>query len=358
MSKRILVLPGDGIGQEVTDATMQILKFIIKKFNLDFSINTLDVGGTAYEKTGSPIPHEVLQAAKEADAVLFGAVGAPQWDNLSWDDRPENALLTLRKELNLFANLRPAFLFKELSEASPIKEKIIEGLDILIVRELTGGIYFGEPRGVVEDETPNYAFNTMIYNEDEIRRIAKIAFESAQKRSGKLCSVEKANVLEVSKFWRSIVTEMSAEYPDVELSHQLADNTAMQLVLNPNQFDVIVASNLFGDILSDIAATLTGSIGMLPSASLDSSFKGMYEPCHGSAPDIANQDIANPLAMIGSLSMALKYSLDEEVVSNKIDAAIKTFIQKGFRTKDIATDEKYLKTSEVAGKIIKIIEDE
>ena len=358
MSKKILVLPGDGIGQEVTDAAMQILKFIIKKFNLDFSINTLDVGGTAYEKTGSPIPHEVLQAAKEADAVLFGAVGAPQWDNLSWDDRPENALLTLRKELNLFANLRPAFLFNELSEASPIKEKIIEGLDILIVRELTGGIYFGEPRGVVEDETPNYAFNTMIYNEDEIRRIAKIAFESAQKRSGKLCSVEKANVLEVSKFWRSIVTEMSAEYPDVELSHQLADNTAMQLVLNPNQFDVIVASNLFGDILSDIAATLTGSIGMLPSASLDSSFKGMYEPCHGSAPDIANQDIANPLAMIGSLSMALKYSLDEDVVSNKIDAAIKTFIQKGFRTKDIATDENYLKTSEVAGKIIKIIEDE
>ena len=358
MSKRILVLPGDGIGQEVTDATMQILKFIIKKFNLDFSINILDVGGTAYEKTGSPIPYEVLQAAKEADAVLFGAVGAPKWDNLSWDDRPENALLTLRKELNLFANLRPAFLFKELSEASPIKEKIIEGLDILIVRELTGGIYFGEPRGVVEDETPNYAFNTMIYNEDEIRRIAKIAFESAQKRSGRLCSVEKANVLEVSKFWRSIVIEMSAEYPDVELSHQLADNTAMQLVLNPNQFDVIVASNLFGDILSDIAATLTGSIGMLPSASLDSSFKGMYEPCHGSAPDIANQDIANPLAMIGSLSMALKYSLDEEVVSNKIDAAIKTFIQKGFRTKDIATDEKYLKTSEVAGKIIKIIEDE
>jgi len=358
VSKKILVLPGDGIGQEVTNAAMQILKFIIKKFNLDFSINTLDVGGTAYEKTGSPIPHEVLQAAKEADAVLFGAVGAPQWDTLSWDDRPENALLTLRKELNLFANLRPAFLFNELSEASPIKEKIIEGLDILIVRELTGGIYFGEPRGVVEDETPNYAFNTMIYNEDEIRRIAKIAFESAQKRSGRLCSVEKANVLEVSKFWRSIVTEMSAEYPDVELSHQLADNTAMQLVLNPNQFDVIVASNLFGDILSDIAATLTGSIGMLPSASLDSSFKGMYEPCHGSAPDIANQDIANPLAMIGSLSMALKYSLNEEVVSNKIDAAIKTFIQKGFRTKDIATDENYLNTSEVAGKIIKIIEDE
>ncbi len=337
MSKKILVLPGDGIGQEVTASAMQILDFIIKKFSLNFSIDTLDVGGTAYEKFGSPIPENVLKTAKKADAVLFGAVGA---------------------ELNLFANLRPAFLFNELSNASPLKEKIIEGLDILIVRELTGGIYFGEPRGVVNDKSPNYAFNTMIYNEDEIRRIAKIAFESAQKRKGRLCSVEKANVLEVSKFWRSIVTEMSKEYPDVELSHQLADNAAMQLVLNPNQFDVIVASNLFGDILSDIAATLTGSIGMLPSASLDSSFKGMYEPCHGSAPDIANQDLANPLAMIGSLSMALRYSLDEETVANKIDTAIKKFIQQGFRTKDIATDENYLKTSEVAEKIIEILENE
>ncbi len=358
MSKKILVLPGDGIGQEVTASAMQILDFIIKKFSLNFSIDTLDVGGTAYEKFGSPIPENVLKTAKKADAVLFGAVGAPQWDGLSWEDRPENALLTLRKELNLFANLRPAFLFNELSDASPLKEKIIEGLDILIVRELTGGIYFGEPRGVVNDKSPNYAFNTMIYNEDEIRRIAKIAFESAEKRKGRLCSVEKANVLEVSKFWRSIVTEMSKEYPDVELSHQLADNAAMQLVLNPNQFDVIVASNLFGDILSDIAATLTGSIGMLPSASLDSSFKGMYEPCHGSAPDIANQDLANPLAMIGSLSMALRYSLDEETVANKIDTAIKKFIQQGFRTKDIATDENYLKTSEVAEKIIEILENE
>ncbi len=358
MSKKILVLPGDGIGQEVTKSAMQILDFIVKKFNLNFVVNTLDVGGTAYEKFGSPIPDKVLTAAKEADAILFGAVGDPQWDDLSWEDRPENALLTLRKELNLFANLRPAFLFNELSNASPLKEKIIEGLDILIVRELTGGIYFGEPRGVINDQTPNYAFNTMIYNEDEITRIAKVAFESAQKRKGRLCSVEKANVLEVSKFWRSIVTEMSAEYPDVELSHQLADNAAMQLVLNPNQFDVIVASNLFGDILSDIAATLTGSIGMLPSASLDSSFKGMYEPCHGSAPDIAGQDIANPLAMIGSLSMALRYSLEEETVANKIDVAIKKFINQGFRTKDIASDKNYLNTSEVAEKIIEILENE
>ena len=358
MSKKILVLPGDGIGQEVTKSAMQILDFIVKKFNLNFSINTLDVGGTAYEKFGSPIPGNVLAAAMEADAILFGAVGAPQWDDLNWEDRPENALLTLRKELNLFANLRPAFLFNELSNASPLKEEIIEGLDILIVRELTGGIYFGEPRGVIDDQTPSYAFNTMIYNEDEITRIAKVAFESAQKRKGKLCSVEKANVLEVSKFWRSIVTEMSAEYPDVELSHQLADNAAMQLVLDPNQFDVIVASNLFGDILSDIAATLSGSIGMLPSASLDSSFKGMYEPCHGSAPDIAGQDVANPIAMIASLSMAFKFSLGEERVSDKIDMAISNFIKLGYRTKDIAIDENYLKTSEVANKLITIIKNE
>ena len=358
MTKKILILPGDGIGQEVTASAVEVLNFIVKKFNLQFSISSMEVGGTAYDKFGSPIPDNVLNAAKEADAVLFGAVGGPKWDNLGWDDRPENALLTLRKELNLFANLRPAFLFDELSDASPLKENVIKGLDILIVRELTGGIYFGEPRGVVEDQKPNYAFNTMIYNEDEIRRIAKIAFESAQKRNGKLCSVEKANVLEVSKFWRSIVTEMSSDYPDVELSHQLADNTAMQLVLDPNQFDVIVASNLFGDILSDIAATLTGSIGMLPSASLDSSFKGMYEPCHGSAPDIAGKDIANPIAMISSLSMALKYSLNEENISEKIDLAIKKFVEQGYRTVDIATEENYLKTSEVSKKIIEIIENE
>ena len=358
MTKKILILPGDGIGQEVTASAVEVLNFIVEKFNLQFSISSMEVGGTAYDKFGSPIPDNVLNAAKEADAVLFGAVGGPKWDNLGWDDRPENALLTLRKELNLFANLRPAFLFDELSSASPLKENVIKGLDILIVRELTGGIYFGEPRGVVEDQKPNYAFNTMIYNEDEIRRIAKIAFESAQKRNGKLCSVEKANVLEVSKFWRSIVTEMSSDYPDVELSHQLADNTAMQLVLDPNQFDVIVASNLFGDILSDIAATLTGSIGMLPSASLDSSFKGMYEPCHGSAPDIAGKNIANPIAMISSLSMALKYSLNEENISDKIDLAIKKFLEQGYRTVDIATKENYLKTSEVSKKIIEIIENE
>ena len=358
MNKNILVLPGDGIGQEVTASATKLLEFLIEKYSLDFSVTSMDVGGTAYDQYGSPLPEEVLNSAKEADAILFGAVGGPKWDNLDWDVRPENALLTLRKELNLFANLRPAFLFNELSEASPLKKEIIENLDILIVRELTGGIYFGEPRGIIEDKEPNYAFNTMIYNEEEIRRIAKVAFESAQKRNGKLCSVEKANVLEVSKFWRSIVTEMSSDYPDVELSHQLADNTAMQLVLNPKQFDVIVASNLFGDILSDIAATLTGSIGMLPSASLDSSFKGMFEPCHGSAPDIAGKNLANPLAMISSLSMALRYSLNQEKISDKIDEAIKKFIQVGHRTIDISTDDNYLMTSDVAEKIIKIINND
>ena len=358
MNKNILVLPGDGIGQEVTASATKVLEFLIEKYSLDFSVTSMDVGGTAYDQYGSPLPEEVLNSAKEADAILFGAVGGPKWDNLDWDVRPENALLTLRKELNLFANLRPAFLFNELSEASPLKKEIIENLDILIVRELTGGIYFGEPRGIIEDKEPNYAFNTMIYNEEEIRRIAKVAFESAQKRNGKLCSVEKANVLEVSKFWRSIVIEMSSDYPDVELSHQLADNTAMQLVLNPKQFDVIVASNLFGDILSDIAATLTGSIGMLPSASLDSSFKGMFEPCHGSAPDIAGKNLANPLAMISSLSMALRYSLNQEKISDKIDEAIKKFIQVGHRTIDISTDDNYLMTSDVAEKIIKIINND
>ena len=358
MTKKILILPGDGIGQEVTASAQEVLDYLMIENTLDFSITHMDVGGTAYEKHGSPLPADVLAEAKASDAILFGAVGAPQWDDLDWDHRPEQALLGLRKELELFANLRPAFLFNELASASPIKNHIIENLDILIVRELTGGIYFGEPRGLVISESPNYAFNTMIYNEDEIRRIAKVAFEAAQKRNGKLCSVEKANVLEVSKFWREIVSDMAKDYPDVELSHQLADNTAMQVVLNPNQYDVIVASNLFGDILSDIAATLSGSIGMLPSASLNSTSQGMYEPCHGSAPDIAGQNIANPIAMIASLAMALKYSLNEVEIAQRIDNAIKTFIANGHRTKDISTDNNFLQTSEVAPLIIEILKNE
>ncbi|MDA7851158.1 3-isopropylmalate dehydrogenase [Gammaproteobacteria bacterium] len=357
MTKKILILAGDGIGQEVTSSAKEVLDFLIDEYQLNFEITNMDVGGTAYEKFGSPLPDNVLEEAKKSDAILFGAVGGPQWDDLGWDYRPEQALLGLRKELELFANLRPAFLFNELASASPIKNHIIENLDILIVRELTGGVYFGEPRAIVLDDPTPYAFNTMIYNEDEIRRIAKVAFESAQKRNGKLCSVEKANVLEVSKFWRSIVSDMAKDYPDVELTHQLADNTAMQLVLNPNQFDVIVSGNLFGDILSDIAATLTGSIGMLPSASLNSSSRGMYEPCHGSAPDIAGQNIANPIAMIASLAMALRFSLNETGLADKIDDAIKQFIALGFRTKDISTTDEYMSTSEVATKIIEIIKN-
>ena len=357
MTKKILILPGDGIGQEVTSSAKEVLDFLIDEYQLNFEITNMDVGGTAYEKFGSPLPDNVLEEAKKSDAILFGAVGGPQWDDLGWDYRPEQALLGLRKELELFANLRPAFLFNELASASPIKNHIIENLDILIVRELTGGVYFGEPRAIVLDDPTPYAFNTMIYNEDEIRRIAKVAFESAQKRNGKLCSVEKANVLEVSKFWRSIVSDMAKDYPDVELTHQLAYNTAMQLVLNPNQFDVIVSGNLFGDILSDIAATLTGSIGMLPSASLNSSSRGMYEPCHGSAPDIAGQNIANPIAMIASLAMALRFSLNETGLADKIDDAIKQFIALGFRTKDISTTDEYMSTSEVATKIIEIIKN-
>lgn len=358
MTKQILILPGDGIGKEVTSSAMEILDYLQSTNHLDFNVLERDVGGTSYDLHGKPLTEETLEVAKNSDAVLFGAVGGPQWEHLGWDLRPEQALLRLRKSLGLFANLRPAFLFNELASASPLKNHIIENLDILIVRELTGGVYFGEPRGLVEDANPKYAFNTMVYNEDEIRRIAKVAFEAAMNRDKKLCSVEKANVLEVSKFWRSIVTEMSPDYPEVELSHQLADNTAMQLVLNPNQYDVIVSSNLFGDILSDIAATLSGSIGMLPSASLNSSGQGMYEPCHGSAPDIAGQGIANPLAMISSLAMALEYSLDSKDLAVKVESAIQHFIQEGYRTKDISTSSDFIKTSEVAPILINFLKNE
>ena len=358
MTKQILILPGDGIGQEVTSSMVKVLQYMISEQSLDFKISERKVGGSSYDEFGKPLTEETLEIAKKSDAILFGAVGGPQWDNLDWDVRPEQALLGLRKSLGLFANLRPAFLFNELASASPLKKHIIENLDILIVRELTGGVYFGEPRGIVENESPKYGFNTMIYNEDEIRRIAKVAFEAAMNRDKKLCSVEKANVLEVSKFWRSIVAEMGTDYPEVQLSHQLADNTAMQLVLNPNQYDVIVSGNLFGDMLSDIAATLSGSIGMLPSASLNSSSQGMYEPCHGSAPDIAGQGIANPLAMISSLAMAFEYSLDRADLGKRIDSAIKTFISKGYRTKDISTSGNFLNTAEVASTLIEILKNE
>ena len=357
MSKRILILPGDGIGPEVTGSAIELLSFLQSFFSLDLTFKIEDVGGTAFDKTGYPLPIKTLEEAKKSDAILFGAVGGPQWESLDWDKRPEQALLGLRKELGLFANLRPAFLFNELASASPIKKEIIDNLNILIVRELTGGIYFGEPRGINSSSNPPNAFNTMIYDKNEIERIGRIAFESAMKRNKKLCSVDKANVLEVSKFWREIISNLSKDYPEVELTHQLADNTAMQLVLDPNQFDVIVSSNLFGDILSDIAATLTGSIGMLPSASLNSSSQGMYEPCHGSAPDIAGKNLANPLAMILSLAMAFRYSLNNNQVANIIEESIKNFISKGLRTHDIASDATFLRTDQVAPKLIDIIEE-
>ena len=357
MNNKILILPGDGIGPEVTSSAMEILRFVKDLYSLDLDIETHDVGGAAYDKTGYPLPDQTLEIARKSDAILFGAVGGPEWEDLDWDKRPEQALLGLRKELGLFANLRPAFLFNELASASPIKKEIISDLDILIVRELTGGIYFGEPRGIDTSSNPPHAFNTMIYDKKEIERIGRVAFESAQKRNKKLCSVEKANVLEVSKFWREIITNLSKEYPDVELTHQLADNTAMQLVLDPNQFDVIVSSNLFGDILSDIAATLTGSIGMLPSASLNSSSQGMYEPCHGSAPDIAGKNLANPLAMILSLAMAFRYSLENSEVASIIEESVKDFISRGFRTKDLTDDSSFLETDEVASELISIIKE-
>ena len=357
MSKRILILPGDGIGPEVTGSAIELLSFLQSFFSLDLTFKIEDVGGTAFDKTGYPLPIKTLEEAKKSDAILFGAVGGPQWESLDWDKRPEQALLGLRKELGLFANLRPAFLFNELASASPIKKEIIDNLNILIVRELTGGIYFGEPRGINSSSNPPNAFNTMIYDKNEIERIGRVAFESAMKRNKKLCSVDKANVLEVSKFWREIISNLSKDYPEVELTHQLADNTAMQLVLDPNQFDVIVSSNLFGDILSDIAATLTGSIGMLPSASLNSSSQGMYEPCHGSAPDIAGKNLANPLAMILSLAMAFRYSLNNNQVANIIEESIKNFISKGLRTHDIASDATFLRTDQVAPKLIDIIEE-
>ena len=354
-NKRILVLPGDGIGPEVCKEATAILELVNEIHSLNLSFSEALVGGSAYEATGEPLPQDTLKAARESDAILLGAVGGPKWDELDYQYRPERALLGLRSELDLFANFRPAILSKYLTSSSSLKANKVENLDLLIIRELTGGIYFGEPRGRTEGKKE--AFNTMIYNQDEIERIGRVAFESAQKRNKKLCSVEKANVLEVSKFWREIITNLSKEYPDVELTHQLADNTAMQLVLDPNQFDVIVSSNLFGDILSDIAATLTGSIGMLPSASLNSSSQGMYEPCHGSAPDIAGKNLANPLAMILSLAMAFRYSLENHEVANIIEESVKEFISRGFRTQDLTEDTSFLKTGEVASELIPIIKE-
>ncbi|MGL4995178.1 MAG: 3-isopropylmalate dehydrogenase, partial [Deefgea sp.] len=320
---KVLILPGDGIGPEIVAQAKKVLE-VLKNDGLDLEMQEAPLGGAAYDQYGSPYPEFTQNLAREADAILLGAVGGPQYDKLDRPLRPERGLLAIRKDLNLFANLRPAILYPELANASTLKPEVVSGLDILIVRELTGDIYFGQPRGIrVNEAGEREGFNTMLYAESEIRRIGHVAFQAAQKRGKKLCSVDKANVLETTEFWKEIMTDMAKEYPDVELSHMLVDNAAMQLVKAPKQFDVVVTGNIFGDILSDEASMLTGSIGMLPSASLDVNNKGLYEPSHGSAPDIAGKDIANPLATILSVAMMMRYTFNNEAAASRIETAVK-----------------------------------
>ena len=311
MTKKVLILPGDGIGPEIVAEAERVLRAVDQQFSLGLEFQRGLLGGAAIDEQGVPYPDKTAEQARAADAILLGAVGGPRWDNLERSIRPEKGLLAIRSQLGLFGNLRPAILYPQLADASSLKPEVVSGLDILIVRELTGGIYFGEPRGIRQlDNGEREGYNTYKYSESEIRRIGVLAFESARKRGGRVCSVDKANVLEATVLWREVMEELAKDYPDVELSHMYVDNAAMQLVRAPRQFDVMVTGNMFGDILSDAAAMLTGSIGMLPSASLDATGKGMYEPCHGSAPDIAGRGTANPLATILSASMMLRYSLD------------------------------------------------
>ncbi|WP_432803943.1 3-isopropylmalate dehydrogenase [Chitinibacter mangrovi] len=332
---KVLILPGDGIGPEIVAQARKVLD-VLKADGLDLELQEAPLGGAAYDQYGAPYPEFTQNLAREADAILLGAVGGPQYDKLDRPLRPERGLLAIRKDLNLFANLRPAILYPELANASTLKPEVVSGLDILIVRELTGDIYFGQPRGIRTNEAgEREGFNTMLYAESEIRRIGHVAFQAAQKRGKKLCSVDKANVLETTEFWKEIMTDLAKEYPDVELSHMLVDNAAMQLVKAPKQFDVVVTGNIFGDILSDEASMLTGSIGMLPSASLDANNKGLYEPSHGSAPDIAGKDVANPLATILSVAMMLRYTFNNEAAAQRVENAVKKVLAQGLRTADI-----------------------
>ena len=338
MSKKIAVLPGDGIGIEIVAEAVKVLEYLGTR-GLDIELVEAPVGGAGYDADGKPLPDATLALARQADAILLGAVGGPQYEELPRELRPERGLLGLRSELGLFANLRPAILYPQLADASSLKADVVAGLDIMIVRELTGGIYFGEPRGIREkDNGEREGFNTLVYSESEVDRIARVAFEIAMKRGRRLCSVDKANVLEVSELWRETVIAAGQDYPEVELSHMYVDNAAMQLVKWPKQFDVMVTTNMFGDILSDAAAMLTGSIGMLPSASLDQNSKGMYEPIHGSAPDIAGEGVANPLATILSVSMMLRYSLDQAALAEAIEQAVGRVLDKGLRTADIMAE--------------------
>lgn len=337
MSKNVLILPGDGIGPEIVAQARRVLDLVNEQDNLGLEMSEALVGGSAIDADGVPLPEATLNAAKAADAILLGAVGGPKWDtNPDFQIRPEKGLLGIRSNLGLFGNLRPAILYPQLANASSLKPELVSGLDILIVRELTGGIYFGQPRGIREKEGGiREGYNTYVYDENEIRRIGRVAFEAARARDKRLCSVDKANVLEVTVLWREIMEELALEYPDVELSHMYVDNAAMQLIRAPKQFDVMVTGNMFGDILSDAAAMLTGSIGMLPSASLDVDGKGMYEPCHGSAPDIAGQGLANPLATILSAAMMLRYSLNAGKTADRIETAVSNVLDQNLRTGDI-----------------------
>lgn len=339
MTQQVLVLPGDGIGPEITAEAVKVLQSLKQSDNLDIELTEDLVGGAAYDVHGVPLADETMAKAQASDAVLLGAVGGYKWESLDISVRPEKGLLRLRSEMQLFANLRPAFLYPQLADASTLKPEVVSGLDILIVRELTGGIYFGQPRGIRTLENgERQGYNTYVYSESEIKRIAHVAFQAAMKRNKKLTSVDKANVLEVTELWREVVDEVAKEYPEVEVKHMYVDNAAMQLVLNPKQFDVMVTGNMFGDILSDEASMLTGSIGMLASASLDSSNKGMYEPSHGSAPDIAGKNLANPLATILSAAMMLRYSLGREDLAVKIEQAVSKVLDQGLRTGDIYSE--------------------
>ncbi|MYM62730.1 3-isopropylmalate dehydrogenase [Pseudomaricurvus sp. HS19] len=340
MSRTVLIMEGDGIGPEIIAEARKVLEAVNEQDNLGLEFIEGMLGGRAYDQFGHPYPEETRAKARAADAILFGAVGGPQWDGKTERHlRPEAGLLDIRSDLDLFGNLRPAITFPQLADASPLKKELVAGLDILIVRELTGGIYFGEPRGIRTLENgERQGYNTDVYSESEIRRIAKVAFDSAMQRNKRVCSVDKANVLEVTVLWREIMEEVAKDYPEVTLSHMYVDNAAMQLVINPKQFDVIVTGNLFGDILSDEASMITGSIGMLPSASLNEGSKGFYEPCHGSAPDIAGQGVANPLATILSAAMLLRYSLQEGAAADRIEAAVSKVLDQGLRTGDIMSE--------------------
>jgi len=353
MTHKIAVLAGDGIGREIVAETLKVVDCLRDDFGLKAELEPAAIGGAGYDEYGKPLPDETLAICRQADAILFGAIGGPEYDKLERELRPEKGLLALRSQLGLFSNLRPAILYPQLAAASSLKPELVAGLDIMIVRELTGGIYFGQPRGIRElDNGERQGFNTLVYAEHEIERVVRSAFDIAMLRNRRLCSVDKANVLEASELWREVAGQVGGDYPDVELSHMYVDNASMQLVRAPKQFDVIVTSNMFGDILSDTAAMLTGSIGMLPSASLDADGKGLYEPVHGSAPDIAGRNLANPLATILSLAMMLRYSLGQAELASAVETAVGAVLDRGLRTADIAAGGDSVGTSQMGDAVV------